>query len=242
MDETTWKDYYKYEYPKFWVNRVKEYGFSRYHQIMQNLIDAKKGESVLECGIGTGEPFALRLARTGVNMFGIDLSQSLLDECKKNATKWNVDINCVVADIESMPFDDDSFDKTYCVSTTWYLPNLENALQEMFRVTKQGGIVMFDVINILHPTQAISYFTSMLMKNPWKARSPFQINRMLRGIRANCKVKGFKVLLPVSLPLLHDKANLCKFSDLFSYGLQDSALRYFGAKLVYVCKKDIYNG
>jgi hypothetical protein len=38
-------------------------------------------------------------------------------------------------------------------------------------------------------------------------------------------------------PLLHDKINLCKYSDLFLYGLQDSALRYFGAKLVYTCKK-----
>jgi hypothetical protein len=57
MDETAWKDYYKNEYPKFWVKRTKEYGFSRYHQIILNLIEAKKGESVLERGIGTGEPF-----------------------------------------------------------------------------------------------------------------------------------------------------------------------------------------
>ena len=139
MAETTWKDHYKYEYPKFWVNRVKEYGFSRYYQIILDLLDSKKGESVLECGIGTGEPFALRLAKEGIDVFGIDIAQTLLDECKKNAAEWNVDIDCVHGDIESMPFDDGSFDKTYCISTSWYLPNLEKALQEMFRVTKRGG-------------------------------------------------------------------------------------------------------
>ena len=60
---------------------------------------------------------------------------------------------------------------------------------------------------------------------------------MLRNIGVDYKMKGFMILLPVRLPLLHDKVNLCKYSDLFSYGLQDSALRYFGAKLVYVCEK-----
>ena len=43
----------------------------------------------------------------------MDISRTLLDECKKNATEWNVDINCVVGDIESMPFDEGTFDKTY---------------------------------------------------------------------------------------------------------------------------------
>jgi hypothetical protein len=51
-------------------------------------------------------------------------------------------------------------------------------------------------------------------------------------------MKGFFVLLPLSLPLLGEKGNLCRLVPLFAFGLQDAPLlRYFGGKVVFICEK-----
>jgi SAM-dependent methyltransferase len=51
------------------------------------------------------------------------------------------DFGRVQADGENLPFDDDTFDATYCVATLHHALDLPKMVAEMARVTRPGGIV-----------------------------------------------------------------------------------------------------
>ena len=46
-----------------------------------------------------------------------------------------------------MNYRDGFFDCAYCFHSTWYFPDLGQAIDEMLRVTRLGGLVMFDIQN-----------------------------------------------------------------------------------------------
>ncbi len=151
-------------------------------------------------------------------------------------------------DITKLPFEDNSFDKVYSIFTSWYLLNLQRVLSEMVRVTQHGGRIIFDILNIFHISSlcvwAYNFFRNSTFvqkikpsQSLHKYRSPFHIGAILRDLSVDYKVKGYYLLLPVCLPLLGDKADICRYSDTLSYGLSDSPLKYFGSKLVYICEK-----
>jgi SAM-dependent methyltransferase len=104
---------------------------------------------------------------------------------------------CTEADVEVLPYANDVFDSVYCISSSWYFPDLGRALNEMTRVRKPGGRIVFDVINLLHPTQFLSYRYIKVKTAPqllwrrwrslssddcvvnWIARTPIQVATIL---------------------------------------------------------------
>lgn len=103
--------------------------------------------SVLDVGCGTGallERIGPRYDRAGVDgsvgMLGV-----LAARC---------DIPIAAADADLLPFDDDSFDLTFCVAVLHHLerpPVVRGCLEEMWRVTKRGGYVLVWDHNPLNP-------------------------------------------------------------------------------------------
>ncbi len=118
----------------------------------------------------------------------------------------------------------------------------------MVRVTRHGDRITFDILNIFH-VSSLSVWAYNLSRNspliqkirpsqsPHKYRSPFYIGAILRNLSVDYEVKGYYLFLPVCLPLLGDRADICKYSSFLSYELSDSSLKYFGSKLVYICEK-----
>jgi hypothetical protein len=87
---------------------------------------------------------------------------------------------------------------------------------------------------------SIDDLLAILASNHWGdyPRTPFRLASVLGELNIPFEAKGFFVLLPLSLPVLGDMGNICKYSLLCSYGLRDVwALRYLGAKLIYICRK-----
>jgi len=82
---------------------------------------------VLEIGCGKGNVIE---ALAG-NKTAVDLSPEMLKEC---AIK-----NKQVANMDALPFDDESFDLTYMIMTFQHSKDREKTLSEMNRVTKEGG-------------------------------------------------------------------------------------------------------
>jgi len=254
--ERVWKEYYRHTYPASWKVGVFEYGFSSYHVRLLELLAAKDGHSVLECGIGTGWPMGLAMAQRNARLHGIDIAESLIRDCRANFARERHTCCCVVGDIEALPYRDASFDLVYSFSTTWVLPNLHRALAEMVRVVKPGGRLVFDIINLLHPSQWLVYAydkalnLARIVKRTldgrpidvcvvkYAARTPMLVGRALRQLGVSYSVSGFFVLLPLSLPIIGPKGDLCRYSPFFSFQLEDSpVLRWLGAKLVYLCQK-----
>ena len=63
-----------------------------YDKAFINLINnfSKKSGKILEVAIGTGEPIADNLEKIGYKVYGIDISDRLIDECKKNNKNINI--------------------------------------------------------------------------------------------------------------------------------------------------------
>jgi ubiquinone/menaquinone biosynthesis C-methylase UbiE len=234
------KRFYQEIFPAQWRRKVKEYGFSQYHQWVVDVLPVAAGDPVLECGIGTGEPLALRLAQQGARMHGVDIAQSLLGDCRRNFLNAGLHVCCAAADMDDLPYSDESFALVYSISTTWCLRNIENALREMARVTRRDGTIVFDIVSAFHVTHITGFCAARLLGlwwpdrfSPWWPRSPVRIGRILRRLGLKSRVKGYYVLLPAAHP------DLCKFSEWFTSGLADSPLRYLGAKLLYVCRFNV---
>lgn len=101
------------------------------------------GTSVLDLGCGPGSitaDFAKRVGPRG-RAVGIDRSQSVVDVAKQTWHDSNVEF--VVGDITSLPFEDDSFDIVYAHQVFVHLSaeTQERAFAEARRVCKPGGIV-----------------------------------------------------------------------------------------------------
>ena len=98
----------------------------------------KRGERVLDVATGTGK-LALELARAvgeGGRVVGVDFCEKMIRKAD------NKKVGLVLADAQSLPFPDDTFD---CATVGFGLRNItdvKKSLQEMARVVKPGGKVL----------------------------------------------------------------------------------------------------
>lgn len=95
---------------------------------------------VLELGAGTGF-FALNLKLAGLvdEVHVSDLSPGMVEAAKANAQRLGFEIDGRVADAESLPYEDDSFDLVVGHAVIHHIPDVEAALREVVRVLRPGG-------------------------------------------------------------------------------------------------------
>jgi ubiquinone/menaquinone biosynthesis C-methylase UbiE len=98
----------------------------------------------LELGCGTGF-FTLNLQLGGVlgEAHVTDLSQGMVDVALRNAAGLGLDLEGRVADAESIPYQDDTFDLVIGHAVLHHIPDLDLALREILRVLKPGGRFVF---------------------------------------------------------------------------------------------------
>jgi arsenite methyltransferase len=103
-------------------------------------LDLKRGERVLDIGVGPGlllEEIAAAIGPEGI-AHGIDLSPDMvaMTEARCAHRNW---VRVEVADATSLPFRDASFDAAAATQVYLYVPDLAAALGELYRVLKPGG-------------------------------------------------------------------------------------------------------
>lgn len=98
----------------------------------------------LELGCGTGF-FMLNLMLGGVIGKGhvTDLSQGMVDVALRNAQNLGITLEGRMADAESIPYPDDSFDLVVGHAVLHHIPDVELAMREVLRVLKPGGRFVF---------------------------------------------------------------------------------------------------
>jgi ubiquinone/menaquinone biosynthesis C-methylase UbiE len=104
----------------------------------------KPYEHALELGGGTGF-FLLNLMQGGVAKKGTatDLSPGMVEVAVRNAKNLGLDVDGKVADAESLPFDDETFDLVCGHAVLHHIPDLPTAMKEVMRVLKPGGRFIF---------------------------------------------------------------------------------------------------
>lgn len=260
-DVTTQKNgidvYNKTTYASQWLNAADEriasgyYEKDHYRDTLETLKNAP-GNRVLECGIGTGEFFALELAKSGKSVYGIDFSDELLKDCAYRFGREGLAARLGMADVHALPFKEASFDIVFAIGVTPFMKDLALGVEEMVRVTKKGGIVVFDLMNIWHTSQFINHWYRVfessrfgfafirglktLKKNMGfqthfkaapeevnhKLYSPLSLRRAMKKLGIGYRVRGYNVLLPLDLPIFGRYGNLCERSKSLSYGLKDN--------------------
>lgn len=95
----------------------------------------------LEIGAGTGF-FTLNLALAGVlagPLHVTDLSPGMVEAAERNAAEAGLTVTGAVADAESLPYPDASFDLVIGHAVLHHIPDVEQAFREMVRVLRPGG-------------------------------------------------------------------------------------------------------
>lgn len=108
--------------------------YNYYVSMIGRLLD--RSAEVLEIGSGTGA-FTGVLLRTEAKVVASDISVFSLDVLKKRYDAYDT-LETKVADMESLPFPDDSFDAVSCAGSLSYGDNLL-VMNEIYRVLRSGG-------------------------------------------------------------------------------------------------------
>jgi SAM-dependent methyltransferase len=98
----------------------------------------------LELGSGTGF-FLLNLMQGGVVEKGsvTDLSPGMVQVALRNAENLGLPVDGRVADAETIPYDDDTFDLVVGHAVLHHIPDVAAAMREVLRVLKPGGKFVF---------------------------------------------------------------------------------------------------
>ena len=72
-----------------------------------------------------------------------DLSPGMVEAAVRNGTALGLDVDGRVADAESIPYDDATFDLVVGHAVLHHIPDVELALREVLRVLKPGGRFVF---------------------------------------------------------------------------------------------------
>jgi len=102
----------------------------------------KPGEVVLDLGCGAGLDVLLAAQRVGPSgkVIGIDMTEEMIHRARDNAQKSNVDnVEFHLAEIESLPLDDNSVDCVISNCVLNLVPDKSIAFAEIFRVLRPGG-------------------------------------------------------------------------------------------------------
>ena len=129
---------------------VREYE----RRLLLEMANPGPGEKILDVGCGTGI-FTADLLAAGSRVTGLELSLPMLLYAGKKAA--GQPFHAVQGDMRRLPFADGIFDKTVSVTAVEFLDldtDAREAVAEMFRVTRPGGLVVVASLNSLSPWAA----------------------------------------------------------------------------------------
>jgi ubiquinone/menaquinone biosynthesis C-methylase UbiE len=98
-----------------------------------------RGE-VLEVGVGTGRN--LPLYPPGSSVTGIDISPAMLNKARQRILKSNLNVRLEEMDVQSMPFDNGTFDTVVATCVFCSVPDPVAGLKEVKRVCRHDGQII----------------------------------------------------------------------------------------------------
>jgi SAM-dependent methyltransferase len=108
-----------------------------------------RGKSVLELGCGAAQ-WSIALARRGVRVVGLDLSERQLEHARGDMARVRVRVPLVQATADRLPFADASFDVVFCDHGAFTFTDPRAAVPEAARVLGPGGVLAFSQDTPIH--------------------------------------------------------------------------------------------
>lgn len=134
-----WKEYKKTQLDSYTGSPTSESRLDRC--LGPDLKNNLEGKVVLEAGCGAGR-FTEVLLKKGAVLVSSDLSSAV----EVNAENFPVsDKHLVIqADINNMPFADESFDVVICLGVIQHTTDSEKTIEDLYRLVKKGGTLVID--------------------------------------------------------------------------------------------------
>lgn len=107
----------------------------------------KNAISILDAGCGYGRLLIkIHDLFPHISLTGTDIAKGILDEAKEKSSNKEIDIEYSVADLESLPFENESFDVIITEHVLHHIPDIQKAMNEVYRCLKPNGkyIVSFN--------------------------------------------------------------------------------------------------
>lgn len=125
--------------------RLRQYAHIKQYESILNFV--KPGMRVLDAGCGEGV-LSIMVAKKGAMVTGCDLSKPNIEKSKLYAIENSVGDNAefLVGDAEKLPFSDNTFDLVVSSHVLEHLPDFDQGLGEIMRVTKKRAIVAIPTI------------------------------------------------------------------------------------------------
>jgi SAM-dependent methyltransferase len=109
------------------------------------------GRKVLDVGAGNGYVLA-RYARRGAAAFGVDLTSTAIDLCRRRFAIEGLEGRFLVGSAESLPFADETFDCVCSMGVLHHTPDVSGALGELRRVLRPRGRL---IVMVYHRNSAL---------------------------------------------------------------------------------------
>lgn len=109
--------------------------------MMRELLPDLSGKKVLMLGCGTGEETLILTQYGGKDMIGVDNSAESIRLAKETYPEFEF----IVADMHSLPFEDETFDFVYSSLVVHYSGTPNVVYDEVNRVLKKGGKFLFSI-------------------------------------------------------------------------------------------------
>ena len=141
------------EIRQYWNSRAEGYTLSNreeledehrvflWEQQIRRALNGRVCRHVLDVGCGPGF-FSVLLARLGYEVTAVDYTENMLEEARKNAAHYGVNIDFRRMDAQNLDFEDGIFDLVISRNVLWNLEQPEQAYREWLRVLKPNGTVM----------------------------------------------------------------------------------------------------
>ena len=142
------------------LNRIMTFGLDRCWR--KRAVKGLHG-NVLDVACGTGD-MMVELMKQGCSVTGVDISEEMLDIARLKVKGERL----MLADVESLPFEDNTFDAVTCAFGVRNFVHLEQGLSEMLRVLKPGGTMV--ILELATPDSPIirpfyNFYTKHII--PW---------------------------------------------------------------------------
>ena len=111
--------------------------------IMLSMMEGARNGVILDIGCAAGGEIGPLLER-GFRVVGLDFSESML-ELGSRRFAGDARVAFCRADAEKLPVKDGSVDHVVCLGVFEFLPDQEAAVQEIHRVMRPGGVVVFAI-------------------------------------------------------------------------------------------------
>ena len=199
------KEAEEYDLDRTKDSRIKEV-LKKQKEIIKFYLESSGKGKILDVACGTGYYFESYPQK---EIYGIDISKEMLAHAKG---KRNV-VSVQVADAEKLPFKDNFFDATISTRFIMHIPNHKKVIEEMVRVTKPGGKIVFDFPN----KHCMSYLPTQirLLRGKLRCYNMFTRKSIQKIARDNnLEIKGLSGNVFFT-PLIFPKSFL-KFSMFFN--------------------------